>query len=61
MNIYLLVEGEKTEPKMYPAFLSYLLPELIRIDLPHEAIGKKNCYYLMTGGGIPSNSRNFYD
>lgn len=54
MNLYILVEGEKTEIKMYPAFLSYILPELNQINLYQEAIGRTNSYYLMSGGGIPS-------
>lgn len=32
MNIYFLVEGKRTERKVYPAWLAYLLPELQRVQ-----------------------------
>ncbi len=50
MNLYFLVEG-KTERTLYPKWLEYLIPSLIRVDSPGEANG--NCYYLISGGGYP--------
>ncbi len=32
MNIYFLVEGKRTERKVYPAWLSYILPELKQVQ-----------------------------
>jgi hypothetical protein len=32
MNLYFLVEGQSTEKKVYPAWLSHLLPELNRVN-----------------------------
>jgi len=51
MNWYFLVEG-KTERKIYPQWISYLMPHLSRIDSPGEA--QNNHYYLISGGGFPS-------
>jgi hypothetical protein len=51
MNIYFLVEG-KTERKVYPKWMSYLVPRLERVFCPSDAI--KNNYYLVSGGGFPS-------
>ncbi len=35
MNLYFIVEG-KTEQKVYPSWLSYLLPELQRVKNPSK-------------------------
>jgi hypothetical protein len=51
MNLYFIVEGE-TERKVYPSWLSYLLPELQRVKNPSQA--QTNNYYLISGGGYPS-------
>jgi hypothetical protein len=51
MNLYFIVEGE-TERKVYPSWLSYLLPELQRVKNPSQA--HTNNYYLISGGGYPS-------
>lgn len=52
MNIYFLVEGKRTEKKVYPKWLSHLLPELIEVNDPFEV--KSNNYYLFNGNGFPS-------
>ena len=52
MNVYILVEGEKTELQLYPKWLSYIIPELFQVD--HFARVTKNSYYIFSGGGIPS-------
>ncbi|MCU0450901.1 MAG: hypothetical protein MUC97_13860 [Bernardetiaceae bacterium] len=52
MNIYFLVEGKRTEVKVYPKWLSHLVPELSRVnafDQVHE-----NNYYIFSGNGFPS-------
>ncbi len=51
MNLYFLVEG-KTEKKVYPAWLSYLLPHLSKIESPDDV--SENNYFLISGGGYPS-------
>jgi hypothetical protein len=49
MNIYFLVEGRRTEKKVYPKWLSILLPE---ISDPFDA--EYNNYYVFNGNGFPS-------
>lgn len=50
MNIYFLVEG-KTEQKVYPQWLSHLIPTLSRVNFAQDA--EKNNYYLISGLGYP--------
>jgi len=56
MNIYFLVEGNSTEKKIYPKWLEYLIPNLIRVRYHHEV--ENNNYYLISGQGYP---RILYD
>ncbi len=51
MNLYLLVEGEKTEPKLYQSWLKYLLPKYSQV-FHYKDVYKHN-FYLFKGGGIP--------
>jgi len=51
MNIYFLVEGKRTESKVYPKWLSHLLPDLSQVKTPDEA-NQKN-YFLISGEGFP--------
>ncbi|MBW4611959.1 MAG: hypothetical protein KME21_01480 [Desmonostoc vinosum HA7617-LM4] len=52
MNLYFLVEGKRTERKVYPAWLNHLLPELQRVNNYDEVI--QNNYYLFSAEGYPS-------
>ena len=52
MNLYFLVEGNNSERKVYPAWLSYLLPELQQV-YNYDDVNEKN-YYLISGEGYPS-------
>lgn len=52
MNAYIIVEGDRTETSIYPAWLSIIAPDLQRINDPWQV--KENCYYLFSGGGIPN-------
>lgn len=52
MNIYFLVEGKRTEMKVYPKWLSYLVPELQR-STTFNAVTKNN-YFIFSGNGFPS-------
>jgi len=52
MNFYIIVEGDKTEMSVYPAWLSILAPAYTRIENAWNVGG--NNYYIFSGGGIPS-------
>jgi hypothetical protein len=52
MNIYFLVEGKRTEMKVYPKWLSYLVPELRR-SAAFNTVTKNN-YFIFSGNGFPS-------
>lgn len=56
MNLYIIVEGRRTEKKVYPAWLSYLTPDLEQVDWAFEA--STNNYYLFNGNGFPSLLHN---
>jgi hypothetical protein len=56
MNIYFLVEGRSTEKKIYPKWLEYLIPDLVRVKY-HDQVQTNN-YYLISGEGYP---RILYD
>lgn len=52
MNIYFLVEGNSTERKIYPKWLEYLIPNLVRVEY-HDQVENNN-YYLISGKGYPN-------
>jgi REP element-mobilizing transposase RayT len=52
MNIYFLVEGRRSEKKVYPQWLSYLLPGLTQVRYFDEA--KNHNFYLFSSNGYPS-------
>jgi hypothetical protein len=52
MNIYFLVEGKRTEKKVYPQWLSHLLPGLKQVRR-YDEVAQHN-YYIFTSGGYPS-------
>jgi hypothetical protein len=52
MNIYFLVEGKRTEMKVYPKWLSYLVPKLKRVNAFQNV--ESNNYYIFSGNGFPS-------
>lgn len=52
MNLYFLVEGKRTERKVYPMWLSILKPAMVKISYAADA--NDNNYYLMSGEGYPS-------
>lgn len=57
MNLYILVEGRRTESIVYPRWLGMLLPGFDRIKDPFilkEHKLKGNFYYLFDGGGYPN-------
>jgi len=52
MNIYFLVEGRRTEKKVYPKWLAHLLPNLIEVTDPFGI--NSDSYYVFNGNGFPS-------
>lgn len=52
MRIYLLVEGRRTEAKVYKSWLSHIIPELKRIEFFDEP--QSNSYFLISANGYPS-------
>lgn len=52
MNLYFILEGEKTEMILYPEWISYILPHFTRVPLATNVT--TNSYYLFSGAGIPS-------
>lgn len=51
MNVYFLVEGRRTEKKIYPKWLSHLVPELTKVDFFDDV--KEFNYKLFSGFGFP--------
>lgn len=51
MNVYFLVEGKRTERKIYPRWLSILVPELKFVDFFDEI--DSNSYKIFSGDGFP--------
>ena len=56
MNLYFIVEGRRTEKKVYPAWIKHLIPELKRVNWAYEAT--KNNFYLFNGNGFPALLHN---
>lgn len=56
MNLYFLLEGKRTEPKIYPKWLSVLLPSYNKIQSAYDAYN--NNYYMFSGMGYPSLLHN---
>ena len=52
MNLYMLVEGKRTEKKIYPEWLHHTVPHLVRVYRPEDAI--TNNFYIISGNGYPS-------
>ncbi len=57
MNLYFLVEGKRTEKKLYPAWLEILAPALKRVESLADI---DTCtYYIFSGNGYPSLFNHF--
>lgn len=52
MNLYFVLEGERTEVVLYPKWIGYLKPELVQVDFEKDVVD--NNFYIFSGGGIPS-------
>jgi hypothetical protein len=55
LNIYVVVEGKRTEPKLFRAWLPELLPGATEIQSFDQARDKQ--FYLVAGHGYPSINR----
>lgn len=52
MNLYLLVEGERTEKKVYRAWIAHVFPNLEQVYRIEDI--KDNHFFLLAGYGYPS-------
>lgn len=52
MNLYFILEGEKTEVLLYPKWINYILPNYSEVDFENDATTDN--FYIFSGGGIPS-------
>lgn len=52
MNLYFILEGDQTEPIVYPKWMEHILPSFTRVDFENQASNQN--YYIFSGGGIPS-------
>lgn len=53
MNLYLLVEGRRTEAKVYPAWIKHLIPRMRQAKTPRDLNSKRGSFYLFSGNGYP--------
>lgn len=51
MNLYVLVEGKQTERRLYPSWLSFIVPSLVKVESLSQLQGSH--YYLISGEGYP--------
>jgi len=57
MNLYLLVEGKRTEPKLYPEWIKCFIPGIKQIEDPFLLNTESfldNTFYIFSGLGYPS-------
>ena len=55
MNLYVVVEGRRSEKRIYGTWLPLLFPGHARIEDPESAAGSH--FYLVSGGGYPNYKR----
>lgn len=51
MNLYFLVEGKRTEKKVYPAWIKHLVPELNEVRFFDDV--QSNNFFVFSGEGYP--------
>lgn len=51
MNLYFLVEGDRTETKLYRRWLRHSFPQLREVQLAADLTG--DCFFIISGGGYP--------
>jgi hypothetical protein len=52
VNVYVLVEGRRTEKALYRAWLTSVMPQLRVVDRPEDLAG--NSLFILSGNGYPS-------
>lgn len=52
MNLYFLVEGRRTEKKVYRAWIHHVFPDLHEATTIEEV--ESNHFFLISGDGYPS-------
>lgn len=52
MKLYLLVEGEQTEKKLYRSWLNHCFPQLAEVAQPADLV--PNSFFILVGMGYPS-------
>jgi hypothetical protein len=52
MNLYFVLEGDQTEPKVFPKWIDIVLEGYSQVDFYTDV--KHNNFYIFSGGGIPS-------
>lgn len=52
MNLYLIVEGQRTEPRLLRSWLPHIVSGLSEVKRPEDAI--RNHFFMVQGGGYPS-------
>lgn len=55
MNLFFLVEGRRTEAKVYDAWIKHVFPHLRPVK--HIADFSANCYHIFSGNGYPHYRR----
>ncbi len=51
MNLYFLLEGRRTEPKVYPAWINHQFPNLTRVNRIEDV--SSDCFLLYAAKGYP--------
>lgn len=59
MNLYVLVEGRRTEKKVYRAWMRFVFPLLTEVEKIEEV--KANHFFMLAGDGYPSYKRHILD
>jgi hypothetical protein len=59
VNLYFLVEGDRTEKKLYRHWIRHALPHLSEVGLVADLIGDR--FYIISGGGYPSYVDRIHD
>ncbi|NJL28643.1 MAG: hypothetical protein HC897_12515 [Thermoanaerobaculia bacterium] len=59
MNLYVLVEGRRTEKAIYRSWLCHCFPKLQVVDVPEGLRG--NSLYIIHGGGYPQYEERIID
>ena len=52
MNIYFLLEGRRTEKKVYRAWINHFIPHITEVSLYDKAF--ENNFFLLSLSGYPS-------